>query len=225
MQVELSSSTSHRPKHVGKNTMARTILKPGERYSFSDYFKLSYPTKDIVAEFGYRYELTKLSLPHGEFSGSLERLQRTFYKKLPHISLTSETAKREMLVAPIVLELLDYVDMDIDIEYPLYVTERLNGSVDYLLHSSQDFLVIEAKNSDLERGFSQLAVELIAMEQFRDEQRERIYGAVTVGDLWRFGMLDRDSKTIVKDIDSFRVPLDLEALFQVLLGILQPQKP
>ena len=35
-------------------------------------------------------------------------------------------------------------------------------------------------------------------------------------------MLDRDSKMIVKDIDSFRVPLDLDELFQVLLGILQP---
>ncbi len=80
-----------------------------------------------MAEFGYGYKLTKLSLPLHPLTGTLERLQDTLYKKLPHISLTSEAAKREMLVAPILLELLDYIDMDIDIEYPLYVDERLNG--------------------------------------------------------------------------------------------------
>jgi len=107
--------------------MSKSILQPNTSYRFSDYFKLSYPTKDIVAEFGYGYKLTKLSLPLQPLTATLERLQDTFYKKLPHISLTSEAAKREMLVAPILLELLDYIDMDIDIEYPLYVDERLNG--------------------------------------------------------------------------------------------------
>jgi len=202
--------------------MSKSILQPNTNYSFSDYFKLSYPTKDIVAEFGYEYKLTKLSLPRNSLTGTLERLQDTFYKKLPHISLTSEAAKREMLVAPILLELLDYIDMDIDIEYPLYVDERLHGNIDYVIHSSQDILIVEAKQADLERGFSQLAVELIAMAQYQDEQHERLYGAVTVGDMWRFGLLDRDAKRIVKDIDSFRIPLDLNELFQVFLGVLQP---
>ncbi|HEC84422.1 MAG: hypothetical protein DRR19_08175 [Candidatus Parabeggiatoa sp. nov. 1] len=203
--------------------MSKSILQPDTSYSFADYFKLSYPTKDIVAEFGYGYELTKLSLPHGTLTGSLERLQHTFYTKLPHISLTSEAAKREMLVAPIILELLDYIQMEVDIEYPLYVDERLHGNLDYFMHSSQDFVIVAAKQTDLERGFSQLAVELIAMARYRDEQPEHIYGAVTVGDLWRFGMLDRQGMRIVKDIDSFRVPLDLDELFQVFIGILQPE--
>lgn len=202
--------------------MTKSILQANKSYSFSDYFELSYPTKDIVAEFGYSYKLTKLALPQGTFTGKLDRLRQAFYTKLPHISLTSETAKREMLIAPIILELLDYVELDVDIEYPVYVNDRLKGNVDYFLHAGQNFIVAEAKKSDLERGFSQLAVELIAMEQYQEEVPEFIYGAVTVGDLWRFGMLDRDRKMIVKDIDSFRVPLDLDDLFQVLLGILQP---
>lgn len=202
--------------------MSMSILTQGRGYSFSDYFELSHSTKDIVAEFGYSYELTKLPLPRDTFSRTLDRLREMFYRKLPHISLTSEAAKREMLIAPIILELLDYVDLDVDIEYPVYVNERLKGSIDYFIRSAQDFLIVEAKKSDLERGFSQLAVELIAVAQYREEQRERIYGAVTVGDLWRFGMLDRDKKKIFRDIDSFRVPMDMDELFQVLLGILQP---
>lgn len=201
--------------------MKRSILKPNASYSFSDYFKLSYPTKDIVAEFGYSYQLTKLTLPRTEVNGSLDRLQQTFYTKLPRISLTSETAKREMLIAPILLELLDYIDMDIDIEYPLYVNERLHGNIDYFMHSDHNFVIVEAKQADMERGFSQLAVELIAMAEYWDQAGELLYGAVTVGDVWRFGMLERSSRRIVKDIDLFRVPLDLEALFQVMLAILK----
>ncbi len=202
--------------------MNQSILKEDKSYSFSDYFELSHPAKDIVAEFGYAYKLTKLDLPRSAFNGNLDKLRQNFYKKLPHISLTSETAKREVMVAPVLLELLDYVDMDIDIEYPIYVNERLKGNIDYFVHSTQDFLVVEAKKADLERAFSQLAVELIAMESYRQEKRERIYGAVTVGDLWRFGMLERETKMILKDIDSFRVPLDMDELFQIFLGVLLP---
>jgi hypothetical protein len=81
--------------------------------------------------------------------------------------------------------------------------------------------VVEAKKADMEKGFTQLAVELIAMDQFIDATSDFRYGAITVGDLWRFGKLDRQQKRILKDIDSFRVPLDLEGLFQVLVGILK----
>ena len=130
-----------------------------------------------------------------------------------------------MLVAPILLELLDYVDVSIDIEYPVYVNERLKGNLDYLLRSTQEFVVVEAKNADMEKGFSQLAVELIAMEQYLEDYQQRmIYGAVTVGDVWRFGGLDREQKRIWKDIDSFRIPLDMDELFNILLGILSPSK-
>ncbi len=148
-----------------------------------------------------------------------------FYKKLPHVSLTSETAKREVLIAPILLELLDHLDLKIDIEYPVYVNERLKGNVDYLVRSQQEFVVVEAKKADMERGFTQLAVELIAMDQRDDVIQDLLYGAITVGDLWRFGVLQRRQKAIYKDIDSFRVPLDLEDLFKILLGILKPRTP
>ena len=74
--------------------MTRSILQQNKSYSFSDYFELSHPTKDIVPEFDYSYKLTKLPLPRGIFTGTLDRLCQTFYKKLLHISLTSEAAKR-----------------------------------------------------------------------------------------------------------------------------------
>ncbi len=205
--------------------MGKPILQKEKSYTFADYFELPYPTEEIVAEFGYRYELTKLDLPRGELEHPLDQLRAMFYKKLPHISLTSETAKREVLVAPILLELLDYLDLKIDIEYPVYVNEQLKGNIDYLVRSRREFVVVEAKKADMERGFTQLAVELIALDKRDEEQHDLLYGAITVGDLWRFGVLQRQQKMISKDIDSFRVPLDLEDLFKVLLGILSPRIP
>jgi hypothetical protein len=197
------------------------ILKKDKSYTFSDYFELSYPTEDIVAELGYQYRLTKVTLPRGTVNHSLKKLQTMFYEKLPYISLTSETAKREMIVAPILLELLDEIKVKIDIEYPVYVNEYLKGNLDYWIHSTNQFLVVEAKKSDMEKGFTQLAIELIAMDHYLDTTSDFLYGAITIGDMWRFGTLDRQQKLILRDIDSFRVPLDIEELFQILIGILK----
>ncbi|PIE32825.1 hypothetical protein CSA56_14100 [candidate division KSB3 bacterium] len=205
--------------------MHKSILQKDKSYTFSDYFNLSYPTKEIVAEFGYTYELQKMPLPHGHVTAALQKLKTAFYHKLPRISLTSEAAKREVLVAPILLELMEYIDVNLDIEYPVYVNDWLKGNIDYLLRSTQEFVVVEAKNADMEKGFSQLAVELIAMEQYLEEYQQGIlYGAVTVGNLWQFGALERTQKRICKDIDTFRIPSDLEELFPVLLGILAPSE-
>ena len=41
---------------------------------------------------------------------------------------------------------------------------QLKGSLDYYLYSVGKLLVIEAKNADLAKGFTQLAVELIALD-------------------------------------------------------------
>nr|MDZ8163459.1 hypothetical protein [Nostoc sp. CmiSLP01]MDZ8287103.1 hypothetical protein [Nostoc sp. ChiSLP01] len=47
-------------------------------------------------------------------------------------------------------------------------------------------LVIEAKQSDLGRGFTQLAVELIALDQWTRSETPILYGVVTTGEDWLF---------------------------------------
>ncbi|MEM9905406.1 MAG: hypothetical protein AAF921_10320 [Cyanobacteria bacterium P01_D01_bin.44] len=39
------------------------ILKENKRYTFSDYFELNYPTREIIETFGYRYRFEELQLP------------------------------------------------------------------------------------------------------------------------------------------------------------------
>lgn len=42
-----------------------------------------------------------------------------------------------------------------------------------------------------------------------------------MGDVWRFGKLERNPQQITQDINLFKVPDDLDTLVRVLLGILE----
>jgi hypothetical protein len=58
--------------------MKISILKDNRNYSFSDYFDLPNPTKEIVAAFGYTYALEKLDLPYSTLpEGALSSLKQT----------------------------------------------------------------------------------------------------------------------------------------------------
>lgn len=198
------------------------IISENTAYNFSDYFKLVDYLEDILAYFAYSFAKQQYELPHclEPVTGLLE-LKARLIRNLPYISLTNETAKREFLIAPILLELIDYTHAKVKVEFPLAVNDQLKGTLDYYLQSQQNLLIIEAKNSDLERGFMQLAVELIALDKWTDSVTPRLYGAVSTGEIWRFGILERKTKTIVQDLNLFRVPADLEELLEILIAILK----
>lgn len=195
------------------------ILQEDQSYTFSSYFDLPYETDDILREFDYSLIKTELSLPQTDQPiDELLLVKEKMRKILPLISLSSETARRETLVAPILIEIIAICNCQLKIEYPLRVSDRLKGSLDYLLQSRHDLLVIEAKKDDLTKGFTQLAVELIALSQVTEQNI--FYGAVTIGTLWQFGKLDQIEKTIYQDLNLFKIPDDLLDLGKVLLGIL-----
>jgi hypothetical protein len=196
------------------------ILNENQSYTFHSYFDLPFETEDILREFGYSLIKTELSLPQSD--QPLERflvIKEKIRKILPLISLSSETARRETLVAPILLEVIEICNCQLKIEYPLKVSDRLKGTLDYLLHSHHDLLVIEAKKDDLTRGFTQLAVALIALSEVGEQ--DIIYGAVTIGNLWQFGKLDRSEKIIYQDLNLFKIPDEILDLGKILLGILE----
>ena len=197
------------------------ILQEDQSYTFSSYFDLPYETDDILREFHYSFIKTELSLPQTDKTvvDELLLIKEKIRKVLPLISLSSETARRETLVAPILLEIIAICNCQLKIEYPLRVSDRLKGTLDYLLQSTHDLLVIEAKKDDLTKGFTQLAVELIALSEITDQ--DIFYGAVTTGNLWQFGKLDKIEKTIYQDLNLFKIPNDLLDLCKVLLVILE----
>lgn len=204
--------------------MAQTILKSDRKYTFSDYFYLNNPAEEIAAEFDYTLISTFLELPK-TLDIPEERLQvlrDNYNKTLPFITLTTEIAKREFLVAPLLVELIKSTNARISVEYPIDVNEKLSGSLDYLIRSQRDLIVIEAKKGDMERGFNQLLTEMIAVDKSDLlDSPEKFYGAITVGELWRFCFLEPATKRIFRDIHTFRVPEDVDEVFSILTGILQ----
>ena len=195
------------------------ILQENQTYTFSSYFDMPYEPDEIIGEFGYTLQRQKLALPETKSElTNLGNLRQRLENILPLVSLTSETARREVLVAPILMEVAAYCNCQLRIEYALNVNSWLRGSLDYLLLSEEDFLVIEAKKDDLTRGFTQLAVQLIALAEV--EAKEHFYGAVTIGNAWSFGKLETEGKVIYQDIALYSVPKDLELLMGILVEIL-----
>lgn len=198
-----------------------SILESGKSYTFRSYFEMTYEPDDILAEFGFSLQRKTLKLPRSsEQLDSVAKLKSSLQNRLPYVSLTSEAARREILIAPIVLALIDTTQAQLRIEYSINVSEHLKGSLDYYLHKQHDFLVIEAKNADLARGFTQLAIELIALDRWTNSSETELFGAVSTGDVWQFGVLRRKQKHIEQDLNLYRVPADLEEVFAILLGIL-----
>ncbi|MDY6937287.1 MAG: hypothetical protein SWY16_06440 [Cyanobacteriota bacterium] len=201
--------------------MARPkILQADRNYTFGSYFEMPYGTDEILAEFGYHFSISRLSLPRT--TRALDRLpylQQQIEDIFPLVRLSNETARRETLVSPVLLEVIRYSQCQLRIEYPVTVSNWLTGNLDYLLKSDRELLIIKAKNDDLTRGFTQLSVELIALSLC--EERDILYGAVTMGDTWRFGKLDRPNQSIVQDITLYNIPDNLEELTRILVGILE----
>ena len=205
-----------------------TILKPGQSYTFRQYFEMAYEPEDILAEFGYTLQRSPLLLPQSTATlDRLDNLKARIEESLPYISLTSEAARRELLIAPLLLDVVHYTHAQLRLEYPLTVTEQLKGSLDYYLYSVgldalRKLLVIEAKNADLARGFTQLAVELIALDQWLDSDQSTLQGAVSTGDIWQFGVLHRQQKQIHQGVRLYRVPDELESVVRILVKVLEP---
>jgi hypothetical protein len=195
------------------------LLNPNQAYTFSKIFELQIEPDDLVTEFGYTLERTRLNLP--QYSGELDRveeLRSRIEEVLPYVSLTTETSRREILISQVILDLVHYTKAQLRIEYPIKVTEQLQGYLDYLLRTQSEILVIEAKREDLTYGFTQLAAEMIALDQWEKTSTEStLLGAVTTGSIWKFGRLNRATKHIEEGLDSYRVPEDIEPLMRILV--------
>jgi len=221
--------------------MKPPVINPEASYTFFDYFKLVAEVEDILAYFGYSFQVRDCTLPHHTvpFPG-LTNLKARLVASLPYVSLTSETARREFLIAPVLMEVIQYTQVKIKVEFPIEVNAQLKGTFDYYLQAQNSMLVIEAKQGDLQKGFTfssnyffwlnfsflkkslvtQLAVELIALDKWIESAAAELYGAVTMGDIWRFGILNRPTKLVTQDLNLYRVPADLEELVPIIVAIL-----
>ena len=195
------------------------LLDPNRSYTFKNYFELGFAVDDLVAEFGYSFERKFLELP--QYSGSLDRLaelKQRIEEVLPFVDLENEATRREILIAPIVIDLIHYSHAKLRIEYNIKVDNKLQGNLDYYLRTTKNLIVIEAKQADINRGFIQLATEMIALDKWTDSTQAEILGAVTTGNVWQFGILNRQKQSIEQAINLYRVTEELEVVVRTLLA-------
>lgn len=197
-------------------------LDLNQSYTFNKIFELKIEVDELVAEFGYSLTRKRLQLP--QYTGELDRLEelrQRIDEVLPYVNLANEATRREVLIARLVIDLVHYTHAQLRIEYPIKVTEQLQGYFDYLLRTQTSLLVIEAKQEDLTNGFTQLAAELIALDLWtKSTQQSELIGAVTTGTIWQFGVLHRATKQIDQGLNSYRVTEDLDPLMRILVKAL-----
>jgi hypothetical protein len=198
------------------------VLDATQSYTFSKIFDLKISCQDLAYEFGYSFSRKRLNLP--QYQGELDnlaQLQTRLNEILPYFDLANETSRREVLISPIISDLVHYTKCEVRIEYSIKATEHLQGYLDYFVKHQNNLVIIEAKKGDLDYGMTQLFAELMALDIIlEDAQQSDLIGSVTTGKIWEFAKLDRDKKHLDQGLESYRVPEDLDSLMRILVKAL-----
>ncbi|MDY6938301.1 MAG: hypothetical protein SWY16_11595 [Cyanobacteriota bacterium] len=199
------------------------ILESERSYTFGCYFEMPFEPDDILAEFGCSLERSFLELPQSNATlDRLSDLKSRIEDSFSYISLDSDKARRSFLIAPILSDLIVYTRTRLRVNYYIEVSDRLKGSLDYFFDGNQKLLVVAAQNTDLSRGFLQMALELIALDLWTDSDEAIFMGAISTGDIWQFGKFERETKQITQDLNLYCIPADLDLLLRILIATIDP---
>lgn len=175
------------------------------------------PAYQVVENLHYDYLHAYVALPQATVGAWRAELQQRITETLPYLELDTPGARREFLIAPVLLALAARIRVAPQRNYNQY---ELQSVPDYLLKGKANLLIVEAKGGYPGSSFSQLCAQLIALDKWRHAYGDTIYGAMSLGSLWQFGVLHRKEKRIVQDLHLYRVPEDLPDLLCILVGIL-----
>jgi hypothetical protein len=126
------------------------------------------------------------------------QLQRTVPLAL---RVSTEKSRSEFIIAPILAELWLQTNQQVGlfsgVDFPVDPSLGLVGVCDYIVTRSPELLfvrapvlmLVEAKNEEMKRGYAQCIAEMLAAQTFNAREiveTGTIYGAVTIGELWKF---------------------------------------
>ncbi len=141
------------------------------------------------------------------------------------VVFNSEYAICESIIHPILVELWrKYADkLLLWSHQPFNYDENLSGIPDYIVAQrstrgkiilEQPYLIIvEAKKDNFEEGWGQCLAELVAAQKINNNQNSRLFGIVSNGKLWEFGLLQ--GLDFMKNV-KYYVLEDLQALMEAL---------
>ena len=161
-------------------------------------------------------------------------LAETLQENVPlAFALSTEKARSELIVAPILVELRKTLNREISlfsgVEFNVDFEKGLNGVCDFLIsQSSQQLLVhapiislVEAKNDNIKSGLPQCIAEMVAARIFNEREESKIktiFGIVTTGSIWSFLKLEND--TVMVDYNEYPIE-NAKEIFGILLNMVQ----
>jgi hypothetical protein len=94
------------------------VLDQNESYTFSKYFDLPFSPEDILADLGCTLERTaRENLPYTRCELDwLPELADSIRRRLKRVNTTTEQARREALIFPLIDRICDLLDYSINIE-------------------------------------------------------------------------------------------------------------
>ncbi|MEA5541754.1 hypothetical protein VB834_22245 [Limnoraphis robusta Tam1] len=145
-----------------------------------------------------------VEIPEVECSSFL--LQTLEYNVPLALAISTEKARSELIIAPILLELRrqlqDQISLFSGTEFNVAPELGLNGTCDFLISREREILfvrspvvtLVEAKKENINSGLGQCIAEMIAAQLFNERegnQIQSIYGGVTSGNIWKFLKLNK----------------------------------
>jgi hypothetical protein len=124
------------------------------------------------------------------------------------LSINTEKARSELIIAPILVELRRLMNHQISlfsgVDFTVNPEQGLNGVCDYIISRSPDqlfittpvLIIIEAKNENIKAGLAQCIAAMVAAHIFNEREGNDIsvlHGAVTTGSVWKFLKLQAQS--------------------------------
>jgi hypothetical protein len=121
------------------------------------------------------------------------------------LNISTEKARSEMIVAPILLDLRKKFKHQISlfsgVDFNVEPALGLNGTCDFIISASPEqffvrapvFTLVEAKKENIIAGLGQCVAEMIAARIFNEREGNQIsliLGTVTSGNIWKFIQLE-----------------------------------
>ena len=204
----------------------------------SSYSKFTYEDLDVLRINVSRKSFLSKDIKTVEPS---DWLKATLKKNLA-LPLASEKAKSELIITPILTEMVEYNQnvftyfsgYSFDVEKSV----GLKGRCDYILSSDPDaprisapvFTIVEAKNDNLDVAIPQCIAQMYAAQLFNNKRNKPIpviYGAVSFGLEWQFLRLINDNTVEIDTATYYQIQLpELLGALQYIIhqGLLQFKK-
>ena len=172
--------------------------------AFSDFKTIS----EVLEKFRITYTVKDFVEIDGNSCTPSEQFLEEFEFCTQHIDIyASEAARCEVIIFPILKEVYKPYAKDyaLWIKKAISYDEILNGTPDYLIATRSELglpvvgipliILVEAKKNDFDMGWGQCIAEMLTAQKINGDPDTHVYGIVSDGTRWEFGLLYGDNFT------------------------------